>query len=117
LRRKVNRLMTITGANPTVAAGIVAAIGDIGRFKSPQKLVGYFALNPRVRQSGLGGCSSRSHQQDRPQSRAGHAGRRGLGSSQNTRTAACFFRAHPGQTSAAMAKRERIRAVLYSRLA
>jgi hypothetical protein len=50
----VNRLMTITGVNLTVAAGIVAAIGDIGRFKSPQKLVSYFGLNPRVRQSGLG---------------------------------------------------------------
>lgn len=31
--------------NLTVAAGIVAAIGDIGRFKSPQKLVSYFGLN------------------------------------------------------------------------
>ena len=50
----VNRLMTITGVNLTVAAGIVAAIGDITRFDSPQKLVSYFGLNPRVRQSGLG---------------------------------------------------------------
>ena len=50
----VNRLMTITGVNLAVAAGIVAAIGDIGRFNSPQKLVSYFGLNPRVRQSGLG---------------------------------------------------------------
>ena len=31
----------------------MAAIGGIGRFKSPQKLVSYFGLNPRVRQSGL----------------------------------------------------------------
>ena len=46
--------MTITGINLTVAAGLMAAIGDIGRFKSPQKLVSYFGLNPRVRQSGLG---------------------------------------------------------------
>jgi transposase len=50
----VNRLMTITGVNLAVAAGIVAAIGDISRFNSPQKLVSYFGLNPRVRQSGLG---------------------------------------------------------------
>jgi len=50
----VHRLMTITGVNLTVAAGIVAAVGDISRFKSPQKLVSYFGLNPRVRQSGLG---------------------------------------------------------------
>jgi len=32
----------------------MAAIGDITRFSSPQKLVSYFGLNPRVRQSGLG---------------------------------------------------------------
>ncbi len=50
----VNRLMTITGVNLAVAAGIVAAIGDISRFNSPQKLVSYFGLNPPVRQSGLG---------------------------------------------------------------
>ena len=50
----IKRLMTITGVNLTVAAGIVAAIGDISRFGSPQKLVSYFGLNPRVRQSGLG---------------------------------------------------------------
>ena len=40
--------------NLAVAAGIVAAIGDISRVNSPQKLVSYFGLNPRVRQSGLG---------------------------------------------------------------
>lgn len=50
----IERLLTITGVNLTVAAGLVAAIGDIGRFSSPQKLVSYFGLNPRVRQSGLG---------------------------------------------------------------
>ncbi len=32
----------------------MAAVGDIARFKSPQKLVSYVGLNPRVRQSGLG---------------------------------------------------------------
>ncbi|WP_429614900.1 IS110 family transposase [Sphingobium olei] len=50
----IARLLTITGINLTVAAGIMAAIGDINRFSSPQKLVSYFGLNPRVRQSGLG---------------------------------------------------------------
>src|SRR4029450_11003309 len=44
----------ITGVNLTVAAGLVAAIGDIGRFSSPQKLVSYFGLPPRVPQRGLG---------------------------------------------------------------
>jgi transposase len=50
----IRRLLTIAGVNITVAAGLVAAIGDIRRFASPQKLVSYFGLNPRVRQSGLG---------------------------------------------------------------
>jgi transposase len=50
----INRLLTITGVNLTVASGLMAAIGDIARFDSPQKLVSYFGLNPRVRQSGLG---------------------------------------------------------------
>jgi transposase len=50
----VKRLLTIAGVNATVAAGLVAAIGDVRRFTSPQKLVSYFGLNPRVRQSGLG---------------------------------------------------------------
>ena len=35
----VRRLTTITGVNLTVATGIVAAIGDVSRFESPQKLV------------------------------------------------------------------------------
>jgi transposase len=50
----VKRLLTIAGVNVIVAAGLVAAIGDVHRFSSPQKLVSYFGLNPRVRQSGLG---------------------------------------------------------------
>ncbi len=48
------RLLTITGVDLTVATGLMAAIGNISRFESPQKLVSYFGLNPRVRQSGLG---------------------------------------------------------------
>jgi hypothetical protein len=50
----IRRLLTITGVNLTVAAGLVAAIGDVRRFSSPQKLVSYVGLNPRVRQSGPG---------------------------------------------------------------
>ncbi|MBQ0819423.1 MULTISPECIES: IS110 family transposase [Microvirga] len=49
---QVRRLMTITGVNATVAMSVLAAIGDITRFSSPQKLVSYFGLNPKVRQSG-----------------------------------------------------------------
>ncbi len=43
----VRRLLTITGVNLTVAVELMAAIGDIARFRSPQKLVSYFGLNPR----------------------------------------------------------------------
>jgi transposase len=50
----IKRLITITGVTVTVAAGLVAAIGDIRRFASPQRLVSHVGLNPRVRQSGLG---------------------------------------------------------------
>ncbi len=48
---QVKRLMTITGVNATVAMSVLVAIGDIHRFSSPEKLVSYFGLNPRVRQS------------------------------------------------------------------
>ena len=51
-REEVRRLMTIPGVDATVALAIVAAVGDFGRFSSPQRLVGYLGLNPRVRQSG-----------------------------------------------------------------
>ena len=48
----VRRLMTIPGIDAIVALSIVAAVGDFGRFPSPDKLVAYVGLNPRVRQSG-----------------------------------------------------------------
>jgi len=52
--KEIGRLLTITGVNLVVAAGLMAAIGNVERFNSPQKLVSYFGLNPRVHQSGLG---------------------------------------------------------------
>ena len=51
-RPEVRRLMTIPGVDATVALSIVAAVGDFTRFRAPEKLVCYFGLNPRVRQSG-----------------------------------------------------------------
>jgi Transposase IS116/IS110/IS902 family len=50
----VRRLMTLSGVHATVAMGLLAAIGDINRFASSEKLVSYFGLNPSVRQSGNG---------------------------------------------------------------
>lgn len=46
------RLMTIPGVGPVVASLVLAAIGDVGRFDTPQKLASYFGLTPKVRQSG-----------------------------------------------------------------
>ena len=44
--------MTVPGIDATVALSIVAAVGDFTRFRTPEKLVAYLGLNPRVRQSG-----------------------------------------------------------------
>lgn len=46
------RLMTIPGVSSVVASTVLASIGDIARFPSPDKLSSYFGLTPRVRQSG-----------------------------------------------------------------
>jgi transposase len=51
-RPGVLRLMTIPGVDATVALSIVAAVGDFTRFRTPERLVSYFGLNPRVRQPG-----------------------------------------------------------------
>lgn len=48
----VARLMTVPGIDVIVAIAIVAAVGDFSRFESPDRLVAYLGLNPRVRQSG-----------------------------------------------------------------
>jgi transposase len=49
---EVLRLMSVPGVNVQTAATFMAAIGDVGRFSSPGKLVSYLGLDPRVRQSG-----------------------------------------------------------------
>src|SRR5665647_1741481 len=49
---EIRRLVTIPGVNLISAATLVAVIGDVGRFPSARKLVGYLGLDPRVRQSG-----------------------------------------------------------------
>jgi transposase len=53
----VARLMTVPGIDVTVAVAVLAAVGDFGRFESPDRLVSYLGLNPRVRQSGDGPAS------------------------------------------------------------
>ena len=51
-RPEVLRLMSVPGIDATVALSIVATVGDFTRFRTPEKLVAYLGLNPRVRQSG-----------------------------------------------------------------
>lgn len=51
-RPEVRRLMTIPGVDATVALSLVAAVGDFQRFRTPEQLVSYLGLNPRVKQSG-----------------------------------------------------------------
>jgi transposase len=48
--RRVECLMTISGIRVTAVFGLLAAIGDISRFASSEKLVSYLGLNPSVRQ-------------------------------------------------------------------
>ena len=54
---EIRRLMTVPGVNVITAATFMAAIGEIGRFPSRRKLVGYLGLDPKVRQSGASAAS------------------------------------------------------------
>jgi len=49
---EILRLMTVPGVNVNTAAAFIAAVGDIRRFPTAKRLVGYLGLDPRVRQSG-----------------------------------------------------------------
>ncbi|UUY01587.1 IS110 family transposase [Svornostia abyssi] len=48
----IQRLLTVPGVALNTAACFMAAVGDIDRFPTSRKLVGYLGLDPRVRQSG-----------------------------------------------------------------
>jgi transposase len=54
---EIRRLMTVPGVNVITAATFLAAIGEVSRFRTPRRLVGYLGLDPRVRQSGAGTAS------------------------------------------------------------
>jgi transposase len=49
---EIQRLITVPGVSLMTAATFIAAVGEIDRFHSPRKLVGYLGLDPKVRQSG-----------------------------------------------------------------
>ena len=49
---KIKLLMTLPGVDFTVAETILAALGDLSRFESPDKAASYLGLVPSTRQSG-----------------------------------------------------------------
>jgi transposase len=51
---EIRRLMTVPGVNVITAATFYGVIGDVRRFRTPRRVVGYLGLDPRVRQSGSG---------------------------------------------------------------
>lgn len=51
---RTRKLMSVAGISAVIATAVVAAIGYIERFATPQKLASYFGLTPSVRQSGAG---------------------------------------------------------------
>ncbi len=87
-REEVKRLMTIPGVDATVALSIVAAVGDFHRFPSPEQLVSYLGLNPRVRQSGGSAGQPRADHQARSCARPRDARRGRVGRGQDPGPAA-----------------------------
>lgn len=53
---RTRKLMSVAGISSVIATAVIASIGDISRFQSPEKLASYFGLTPRVRQSGERGA-------------------------------------------------------------
>jgi transposase len=67
---EAQRLMTVPGVNVICAATFLAAVGDIRRFPTARRLVGYLGLDPRVRQSGSAPAKGgRISKQGSPQAR------------------------------------------------
>jgi transposase len=50
--QEIRRLMTIPGVGVTTAATMMATIGDVQRFATADRLVGYLGLDPRSRLAG-----------------------------------------------------------------
>jgi transposase len=93
---EIKRLMTAPGVNVIVAASFLAAIGDVHRFKSPRRLVGYLGLDPKVSQSGVGPATH------------GRISKRGSARARHALVEACWSAVHqPGPLKAFY---ERVRA-------
>jgi transposase len=104
-RDDVGRLMSIPGVDATVALSIVAAVGDFTRFRTPEKLVCYFGLNPRVRQSGGQPASHGRITKAGPGHARGHARRSRVGGVEGTRPVARVLPAGAGPARHASRRR------------
>lgn len=66
---KMLQLMRIFGLNVIASYGLIAMIGEPGRFLNPKKLSAYFGLCPKIKQSGnvarLGGISKKGRREIR----------------------------------------------------
>jgi hypothetical protein len=49
---EAKQLMTVPGVGLVTATAFLAQVGDIARFRNPNRLVSYLGLDPKVRQSG-----------------------------------------------------------------
>ncbi|MEM9049239.1 MAG: IS110 family transposase [Pseudomonadota bacterium] len=49
---RARKRMHVAGISSVIATAVLASIGDITRFKTPECLSSYFGLTPRIRQSG-----------------------------------------------------------------
>jgi len=49
---EARQLMTVPGVGLITATAFLAQVGDVTRFRDPNRLVSYLGLDPRVRQSG-----------------------------------------------------------------
>lgn len=52
LKEQLDRLLSITGVNLVVAAGLLGAIGDVTRFSKRRSLAHYFGVTTSVKQTG-----------------------------------------------------------------
>ena len=92
---ELRRLMTVPGVNVICAASFLAAVGDIRRFPTSRKLVGYLGLDPRVYQSGSSPAKGGRISKQGSPPRALGARRGGLVGRPAARPAARLLRAHP----------------------
>ena len=69
LKEQMDRLLSITGVNLVVAAGLIATIGDITRFPDKKKLAAYLGVVPSTYQSGDSSRNGRITKQGRAEAR------------------------------------------------